>query len=350
VKRQLIAAVLAGGILTAPGHAAVAGASSSCLTSAPLAQQVEQVTVDGRRSALAGSIPVLFVHGMNEGPAVWHPSSPSSIPGQAAMIPGMTAWTFNYYRWSLQWVTKPQIGPNLAKAISCLFDVSGNSVIIVTHSMGGLATQDALAKLPILRTPYGATSSPDVLAVINIGTPYQGSLLLSDVQALIRGGEMRGGAHFAAAVEAYLNYCKVRGPTTSGPCSLLSILRSPVGTALEYESAEIRQLPRWPDHLGVWDIVGDMTLSLFPVEVSGPGVGDLVVTTASATAWENPAYAFIETPAPGPAVDGTDNVPCNASITNFWAASCFHDNLPTNKKVVINVVAELRSLKSGHGG
>jgi pimeloyl-ACP methyl ester carboxylesterase len=348
VKRQLIAAVLTGGILVAPGHAAVAAASSSCLTSAPLVQQVKQVTVHGRRNALAGSIPVLFVHGMNEGPAIWHPSSPSSIPGQAAAIPGMTAWTFNYYPWSLQWVTKQQIGPNLAKAISCLFHVSGNSVIIVTHSMGGLATQYALAKLPIIRTPYGATLSPDVLAVINIGTPYQGSLLLSDLQALIRGGEVRGGKQFAAAAEAYLNYCKVRGPTASGACSLLSILRSPVGTALEYESAQIRKLPRWPDHLGVWDIVGDMTLSLFLVEVSGPGVGDLVVTTASATAWENPAYAFVETPAPGPAVYGTYSVPCTASITNFSAASCFHNDLPTNKNVVTKVIAELRSLKSGH--
>lgn len=271
MKRQLITAVLTGGILVAPGHVAAAGASSSCLTSAPLVQQVQQVTVHGRRNVLPGSIPVLFVHGINEGPAIWDPPSPSRIPGipdQAAAIPGMTAWTFNYYHWSLDWVNTQQIGPNLATAISCLSHVSGKSVIIVTHSMGGLATQYALGRLPILRTSYGATLSPDVLAVINIGTPYQGSLLLSDVQALITGSEVGSGVlsdiPLGDAAEAYLNYCEVLGPTTSGPCSLLSILRSSVGTDLEYESAEIRQLPRWPDHLAVWDIVGDMTLSLFP--------------------------------------------------------------------------------------
>ena len=160
MKRQLIAAVLTAGILVAPGQAAVAGASSSCLTSGPLVQQVQQVTAHGRHNALPGSTPVLFVHGINEGPAVWDPSSPSSIPGQAAAIPGMTAWTFNYYRWSLDWVNTQQIGPNLATVISCLSHVSGSSVIVVTHSMGGLATQYALGRLPILRTSYGATLFP----------------------------------------------------------------------------------------------------------------------------------------------------------------------------------------------
>lgn len=238
MKRLMIVAVLIGGILVAPGHAAAARATSSCLTSAPLEQQVKQVTGHGHQNAVAGSTPVLFVHGMNEGPSIWHPSSPKSIPGLAATIPGMTAWTFNYWPWSLQWVTTQQIGPNLAKAIACLFQVTGHSVVIVTHSMGGLATQYALGQrqLPILHTPYGATLSPDVLAVINIGTPYQGSPLLSDIQALITGSEVLSDSPLDIAAEAYLDYCTVLGPTRSGPCSLLSILRSPVGGDLEYGS------------------------------------------------------------------------------------------------------------------
>jgi hypothetical protein len=88
-----------------------------------------------------------------------------------------------------------------------------------------------------------------------------------------------------------------------------------------------------------------MKMSLFAGEAVA-GVGDVAVTTASATAWENPYYAFVETPTIGPAASGNYVVRCAATITNFWAASCFHNNLPTNGQVVAKVIAELRALES----
>lgn len=334
LARALAACILAAGsAVLIPG---ATSAAATCLSSPPLTQQLSQVTARGHTQPLAGSIPVLFVHGINEGPGIWDASSPHSIPAQAAAISGMTAWTFNYFPESLQWVNIQQIGPNLATAISCLVHVTGKSVIIVAHSMGGLAAQFALSRLPIVHTSYGPTSSPDVLEVITIGTPYQGSRLLSYVQAGITGSEVMSGEPVAAVAEAFLSYCAGRGPT--GGCGLAAIPRSRVGTALEYESSDIQHLPSWPDHLLVWDIAGDMTLSLFD-GILKDNVGDFVVTFPSATAHDVPFY-------PADLVTGPDSVPCHADIANFWKASCFHLNLPTNKQVVSDVISELHSVAS----
>src|SRR5438067_13221817 len=106
------AAVFGGCLLTPDGMAAVA-ASASCVTS-----QVQQVA--GGSTSLAGSVPVVFIHGIISKPDMWKPSSPGSIAYQAARISGITAWTFDYQPEALDWVTNPAIGPAFAGSLACL--------------------------------------------------------------------------------------------------------------------------------------------------------------------------------------------------------------------------------------
>src|SRR5450755_3062256 len=147
------------------GTRAQASASSSCLASLP---QVQQVTAAGARP-LAASTPVLFVHGILSGSRAWGPASVSSVSGQAAAIPGVTAWTFDYAPEAEDWVSKQEIGPDLARTISCLATISGRKVVIIAHSMGGLATQYALGQ--------PGQIAAQVAGLVTIGTPFEGSAL-----------------------------------------------------------------------------------------------------------------------------------------------------------------------------
>ena len=161
--RIMLAAVLILGTLAVPATALPANASS-CVSGMPA---VQQVTAAGTRP-LAGTTPVLFVHGINNGPGIWDPGSAKSISGQVAAMPGITAWTFSYAPDSLQWVTKQTIGPDLATAIACLAAESHREVIVVGHSMGGLAAQFAVG-MP------GSPAAGHVAGLITIGTPFAGS-------------------------------------------------------------------------------------------------------------------------------------------------------------------------------
>ena len=58
--------------LVAPGGIIAVAASASCVTS-----QVQQVA--GGSTSLAGSVPVVFIHGIISKPDMWKPSSPGSI-------------------------------------------------------------------------------------------------------------------------------------------------------------------------------------------------------------------------------------------------------------------------------
>src|SRR5215469_7341016 len=83
-----VAAALAGCLVVPAAAPAVAQASVSCVTS-----QLRQVP--GGSTSLAGSVPVLFIHGIISDAQMWKPATPGSIAYQAARISGITAWTFN---------------------------------------------------------------------------------------------------------------------------------------------------------------------------------------------------------------------------------------------------------------
>jgi pimeloyl-ACP methyl ester carboxylesterase len=309
---------------------AAAAAAEPCATS-----QVQPVP--GSASSLRGSVPVIFIHGIISSAAMWHVSSPGSIAGQAARLPGVTAWTFNYGRESLDWVTNQAIGPAFATAISCLAHASGTKVIIVAHSMGGLAAQFALGQ----PDHYGGTVAARVAELITIGTPYQGSELLSAAQWLRHHNGIRfldGGEYplaFWAAAEALLSAC---AGATSGPCAVLNILPSQVGTDLEEGSPAISDLPAWPPGLPILDIAGDMRIQLgidlLKIDVN---FGDPLVTVGSATARNTVGTPYIKY--------------CSAARLLLAVVAqpgpCYHTHLPNDADIITEVVDAIRSAASG---
>jgi pimeloyl-ACP methyl ester carboxylesterase len=306
-----------------PGTAR-ATSSSSCLSSL---QQVQQVHVNSG-PPLAGSTPVLFVHGINSGPGVWDPTSASSVSGQVARLHEVTAWTFSYAHQSLLWVTNPAIGPALASAVMCLSQVSGHQVVIVAHSMGGLAAQFALGQDQ--GRPAAGTGE-----LITIGTPFRGSQILTAGEEVINGAAPTTLLNPDAAImEALLSACAgVADHSDTNPCSLVSVLRSPVGKALEAHSAEIARLPAWPTGLPVFDTAGDMKVF---VGVFGHGhvfdFGDGAVTLSSATAYDTAASPLVSY--------------CTKPIRHLLSIDtglCFHTSLPHNPAIVSAIVAAVRA-------
>jgi pimeloyl-ACP methyl ester carboxylesterase len=320
--RIAAAAVLAAAL--APVSGTAPAASSSCLGSLP---QLKQVTTGSPR-LLAGSTPVLFVHGINSGPGVWNPSSASSISGRAAAIAGVTAWTFSYAHQSLQWVTNQAIGPDLAAAITCLSAISGHKVIIVGHSMGGLAARYALGQ------DHGQVAARTA-ELITIGTPFQGSQILTDAEKLINGSPPVILADpDAVLIEAILSACAgLADHSDTSPCWLAAVLRSPVGTALEAHSPAIAGLPAWPARFPVYDTAGDMKVS---VGVFGYhhvfDFGDGAGTVASATAHNTTGTPEI--------------VHCAKTIRHILSIDtslCFHTSLPHNPAIITAVLAAIQA-------
>jgi pimeloyl-ACP methyl ester carboxylesterase len=311
--------------LAGPAHAV---ATSGCLSGLP---QVRRIAAGG--VARTGSTPVLFVHGINSGPGVWGPTSSGSVSRQAAAIPGVNAWTYSYAQQSLDWVNTQRIGPDLAAAITCLAGVTGHKVIIVSDSMGGLAAQYALGQ------DHGQVAA-DAAEVITIGTPYKGSVLLNYLQELTTGHEAGkiadGSLEYAAFAEALLSACAgiAASRLDTSPCWLASVLRSPVGTALEEHSAQIAALPPWPASAPVLDIAADMDIRIGAGQVSfSKNFGDGVASLASATAHDTAGPPVIRY--------------CTADRTLLDLVSdpgpCFSTSLPHDPVIVAAVLAAIRS-------
>lgn len=319
VSRCLAAAVAS--CILACGTAVISSGSTAYAASCGAGQgQLQPVPVGGSAQSLSGSVPVVFVHGINSDAGMWNANS---VAGQVAQIHGVTAWTFDYGRESLDWVTSSSIGPSLADAISCLARASGHSVIIVAHSMGGLAAQYAIGE-------PGSPASGHVAEVITLGTPYTGSDVLTSAENVINGGLFYLDNPTVAFVEALLSVCAgIATNTDINPCWIASALRAPVGTALESGSPEIRQLPAWPASLPVLDMAGDMDVF---IGVSNTGFhvhpGDGAVTISSAT-----GHDTIGTPY---------ELTCSTTLTGMFDASCFHTSLPYNRQIITAVGAAIR--------
>ena len=281
VNRCLAAA--AASCILASGTAAISPGRTAYAASCGGGQgQLQPVPVVGRAQSLSGSAPVVFVHGINSDAGMWNANSAAD---QVAQMHGVTAWTFDYGRHSLDWIVKILIGPSLADAISCLARTSGHSVIIVAHSMGGLAAQYAIGE-------PGSPASGHVAEVITLGTPYTGSDILTTAENVINGGLLYLDNPTVAFTEALLSVCAgIATNTNINPCWIASALRAPVGTALESKSAEIRQLPVWPPSLPVLDMAGNMDVF---IGVSNTGFhvhpGDGAVTVSSAASHDTTGH------------------------------------------------------------
>lgn len=255
---------------------------------------------------------VLFVHGMDGSPNSFGESNDSnSMRASVELVSKVrVVEPFNYSDNNLKWATNENIGPALARQINCLsaasLEAGGNGkIIIVAHSMGGLALREALNQNVTTHT------SPDKIGLaITIGTPHLGSRLA---------GEVAG-------------YWYTR-------CNGFNCVQSEAARAMKVGSSQLASLPRMPNSIPLRAIAGDIVTTA----PSWGGTtqtrhGDYVVSVASAIDQHTTAY-------PG---DGAFTIECrpvvSIGVLFGWipiGAPCEHGALLRNTQVQTKVVQAL---------
>jgi triacylglycerol lipase len=207
---------------------------------------------------LNGSVPVVLVHGISSSADLWDTEAADGGPNLAQTVADMdqaSVWAFDYGDAALDWVTDPRIGPALADAVRCLHEQSGNHVVLVGHSMGGLAIQHAVA--------HGGLEQA-VAHVSTIATPFEGSMSLTMVNRFLdpdAPGPLPASWRLIARVLldkcAQLNQAAAAGDLWA-ICGPAGIPNSPVGRALMVGSEEIGALPPWPASVPTFRVAGSM--------------------------------------------------------------------------------------------
>ncbi|MFE4197097.1 esterase/lipase family protein [Paenarthrobacter sp. NPDC056912] len=320
VMSSVLAAALTLGIVVSVGSPARADEpaswTSSCnvpgLAFAPVIskdQDNSRTPVKVRADARGKYVPIVYVHGWtgasthNEAAKGAFSAKPDlltskigtaaptrTLIGNVQDLGGTAVFTFDYEKYASRWVTDSNIGRPLADALNCLYDRSGEKVIVVAHSMGGLATRQALGL-------GGSALAAKVSQVITFGTPNTGSIGAA-VAAL--GVEAAGLTNVTMFVfRMWLSYCgKLKSEDLNRsdllcaaflPAWLLSF-DSEAAKALRSGSQQLRDLPPWPSGLPVHSLAGAAQFTLvgqgfFKQEIQGEaGVGDIVVDLGSAQA------------------------------------------------------------------
>ncbi|MEU0885675.1 hypothetical protein ABZ345_44435 [Lentzea sp. NPDC005914] len=213
----------------------------------------------------------------------------------------ISTFAFDYFPWSLYWASDKHIAPCLAQYIndvSQAHDKAGGDgkVVLVTHSMGGLATR------------YATLPADKVLRVITLGTPHLGSPL--------------GGTAAADLRETLLTHMgREEPPGASG------------GHCLAWHEREAPLLegcgplpPYLPHGVTISQIAGDITVdrTLFGFHLySLPLSTDGVVPVSSAH-----GYATSGVGPPSGAKVQSRSDPCRADFAMLYAAA-MQINVPT---------------------
>lgn len=213
-----------------------------------------------------------------------------TLIGNVQELGGTAPFTFDYSTYASRWVTNDNVGRALAKGLECLHEKSGEKVIVVAHSMGGLATRQALAN-------GGANLTGKISQVITFGTPNTGSL----GAAILAGGVNAAAVDlgFSRLFRLWLSYCgKIKSQDQNKsdlicwnflPHALTSF-DSEAAQALRFGSRQIRELAVWPAGLPVHSLSGATEFTvigqgMFKQQArTETGVGDIVVTLGSAQA------------------------------------------------------------------
>lgn len=327
----------------------------------PARGAVSAATAPSCENDFGTKTPVLLVHGFREGPGVWTSMThtiETAIPGVAVVAP------FDYQAENTQWVNNANIGPKLAREITCLATASGvngglGKVIVIAHSMGGLAVRCAVD--PACAGADVAANAKQIGLVITLGTPNTGSLLATTGDVLSDTGSV------ACAV-------LVAEGTVPGCPDLLGWLfgaNSLAATAMAVgpdgkPSPDLQALKALPSGIPLYALAGKVTVttSLFdlpPFQVSGPELGDfgdLVVSVDSALDGappSTPAHPGRSTPHPGPG-SGSGTISCGTvslpSLMGPLSASvipdvtCWHLTELTDsawQAAVVNQIKEYQS-------
>jgi pimeloyl-ACP methyl ester carboxylesterase len=278
-------------------------------------------------SSVKNRTPVVLVHGFSGLPADFTRTH-KGVPSMASVIegmPGAAAVTFDYSKHALDWVTDEHIGPALASAIVCLAKRSGHHVVVIGHSMGGLAAQYAQGQ-----TVAGVPVASVMDRVVTIGTPSTGSQLLS----LTSGGV--SGFVLDKLLDGARSVCGNPRPTrpSRDVCDLLGAQATPAVQGLTPGSSQLASLPAWNPRLVVHAIAGDLSLyvRVLGLEQSA-SVGDILVSVDSATADASPG----ETPLV---------VPCRSELGDVTGviddSPCSHGQLLRNRRIENDVRAQVR--------
>ncbi len=152
-------------LLTAAGVLAVVDVGQ-----APAAGAASAISCDSVQSGTR--IPILLVHGFHSDATTWSTQTINTLGTDAAHT---CVATFDYGAHSTAWVTDPHIGKALANRVIALAGISAvGKVIIVAHSMGGLAVRCA-ADSGCNGEVAGVSSK--IAGVITFGTPNLGTFL-----------------------------------------------------------------------------------------------------------------------------------------------------------------------------
>jgi pimeloyl-ACP methyl ester carboxylesterase len=253
---------------------------------------------------LGTTTPVLLVHGFNEGPGVFTTGSPSL---ESAIVHGLGGAvrpvTFDYSKWNTQWVTTVPIGPQLAQCITWLAQTSDTQggpgkVIIVAHSMGGLAVRCAVD--PACVKGNQAADPSLISLVITLGTPNTGSTL-GNFASFVTSGYQTAIVHVkptgpVESIEAQLCQQLPQCPQVA------AAITTPAAKDMQIGSAALNPdtLKPLPSSIPLDAIAGKIALTTslmdagrFTIPINVGDVGDLVVPVASAQDPQGP-------PHPGP--------------------------------------------------
>jgi pimeloyl-ACP methyl ester carboxylesterase len=119
----------------------------------------------------ATSRPVVLVHGWTGAPM-----TEAATKLRQQLGDRISTFTFDYSRWALHWASDTHIAPCLAdyvNAVSAAHEKAkgDGKVVVIAHSMGGLAIRYAMDG-KVVRSPVTAATVSDI---ITLGTPHLGS-------------------------------------------------------------------------------------------------------------------------------------------------------------------------------
>jgi pimeloyl-ACP methyl ester carboxylesterase len=241
-------------------------------------------------------------------------------------LSGIAVYTFDYSGRASQWVTNQNIGPALAQSIRCLAIESGHKVMVVAHSMGGLATRLAQGQVV-----DGRAVSDSLSRVVTIGTPTRGVILLSFTNNGISNRIVQ------TAVDAVGKACgkpAAKNKKRRRLCELLDAANAPAVTAMAPGSAQLAALPAWGAGVIVHPIAASLRLRIstfgFGTTVS---LGDIVATVGSATADASPGEHALEVRCP---------VELDNLVNVVDRSPCSHTNELSNHRIIDAVVAQVR--------
>lgn len=247
-----------------------------CLVVVMMVGYVQPVTAQDPTcdSSFGTRVPVLLVHGFDSNPGMWSEGNPSMLSVLRTLKGVRVVAPFNYKDNHFDWVTNKNIGPKLARTIHCLAQTSrreggAGKVIVVGHSMGGLATRFA-ANQPI----DGGKIADEIGLVITLGTPHLGSPMATIFGDLPR---------------AYCRLLVNEQDVEKRMREVRLCWESEALTELMGGSDGLAELPSFPSGLPVRAIAGDMTVyyqyfdSMPHVGLQGDGVVPVISATAEFT-------------------------------------------------------------------